>query len=90
MQGIKSETFAMFKNNPEEFISKVIRLIKEQKATMVVEHIRYNQIEGKFDSEIFTAENKGKSFKSAYKAAKHIQDYVFMMVLQKILLKDDL
>ena len=32
----------MYKNNPEEFIAKVIRLIKEQKATMIVEHITYN------------------------------------------------
>ena len=32
----------MFRNNPEEFISKVIRLINEQKATMIVEHISYD------------------------------------------------
>ena len=68
--------FAMFKNNPEEFITKVIRLIKEQKATMIVEHISYDQIEGKYDSSIFTAE-KHASFDKAYRAEKHIQDYVF-------------
>ena len=32
--------------NPKEFITKVIRLINEQKATMIVEHITYDQIAG--------------------------------------------
>lgn len=76
LQGISPIKFAMFKNNPEEFITKVIRLIKEQKATMIVEHISYDQLEGKYDSSIFTAE-KHASFDKAYRAEKHIQDYVF-------------
>lgn len=76
LQGISPIKFAMFKYNPEEFITKVIRLIKEQKATMIVEHISYDQIEGTYDSSIFTAE-KHASFDKAYRAEKHIQDYVF-------------
>ncbi len=67
LQGISPIKFAMFKNNPEEFITKVIRLIKEQKATMIVEHISYDRIEGKYDSSIFTAE-KRTSFDKAYRA----------------------
>ena len=43
---------------------------------MIVEHISYDQIEGKYDSSIFTAE-KHASFDKAYRAKKHIQDYVF-------------
>lgn len=31
LQGIKKDKFAMYKHNPEEFIAKTIRLIKEQK-----------------------------------------------------------
>lgn len=69
--------FAMYKANPEEFIAKVIRLINEQKATMIVEHISYDQIEGKYDSTIFTAEKASTSIDKAFKATKHIQDYVF-------------
>ena len=76
LHGISPIKFAMFKYNPEEFITKVIRLIKEQKATMIVEHISYDQIEGTYDSSIFTAE-KHASFDKAYRAEKHIQDYVF-------------
>ena len=44
----------MFKYNPEEFISKVIKLINEQKAKTVVEHISYNETSGKYESDIFT------------------------------------
>lgn len=67
----------MYQNNPEEFITKVIRLIKEQKATMIVEHITYDTIEGSYDSSIFTAEKHALTMDKAYKAQKAIQDYVF-------------
>lgn len=70
------DTFGMFKNNPEEFITKVIRLINEQKATMIVEQITYNRTEGTYDSTIFTAE-KNTDFSRAYRAKKNVQDYVF-------------
>lgn len=77
LSGIRPDKFYMFKNNPEEFITKVIKLIKEQKATMIVEHITYNQIEGEYDSRIFTAEKTSQPFENAFKAKKAIQDYVF-------------
>ena len=77
LKGIYPDKFSMFRNNPEEFISKVIRLIKEQKATMIVEHITYDQIEGSYDSSIFTAEKHGKTFDQAFHAEKAIQEYVF-------------
>lgn len=77
LKGIEPQKLYMFKNNPEEFIAKVIRLIKEQKATMIVEHITYNQIDGSYDSDIFTSEKNSQSIDKAFKAKKHIQDYVF-------------
>lgn len=77
LKGIHPAVFAMFKYNPEEFITKCIKLIKEEKATMIVSHITYNQIEGTYDNDIFTAENKGKDFSKAFLAKKAIQDYVF-------------
>ena len=76
LKGISSVKLLMFKNNPEEFIRKIIKLIKEQKATMIVEHIKYNVTEGQYDSDIFTA-NKRADFGKAYPASKHITDYVF-------------
>lgn len=77
LKGLRVDKLYMFKNNPEEFISKVIRLIREQKATMIVEHISYDQIEGEYDSTIFTAEKNTQSFDKAFLAKKAIQDYVF-------------
>ena len=68
---------SMFQNNPEEFIRNVVKLIKEQKATMIVDHISYNLIEGGYDSTIFTQEKSSQSLSKAYAAKKHIMDYVF-------------
>ena len=77
LQGINIDKLYMFRNNPEEFISKVIRLIKEQKATMIVEHISYDRVGGEYDSTIFTAEKSTQSYDKAFRANKAIQDYVF-------------
>ena len=76
LKGISPLKFAMYVNNPEEFISKVSRLINEEKATMIVDDITYNKTDGTYDSEIFTAE-KNKDFSRAYLAKKNVQDYVF-------------
>ena len=76
LQGIKESKLLLFKNNPEEFIRKIISIIKEQKATMIVESIHYNMTEGKYDSNIFTVKSK-MDFDRAYEAKKHITDYVF-------------
>lgn len=76
LQGIKESKLYLFKNNPEEFIRKVISIIKEQKSTMIVETIHYNMTEGKYDSSIFTVKSK-MDFDKAYEAKKHITDYVF-------------
>lgn len=73
---INPTTFNMYRANPEEFISSVIRLINEQKATMIVEHIQYNKVEGEYSMDIFT-EEKHKDLEKAYAAEKSIQEYVF-------------
>ena len=77
LAGIDPQQFYKFRHNPEEFISKVVKLINEQKATMIVEHISYDETGGTYDSDIFTAEKAGHSFEKAFLAKKSIQDYVF-------------
>ena len=77
LTGISNEKIYLFAINPEEFISKVIKLIKEQKATMIVDHITYDKIEDKYDNEIFTIEKNTQSLDKAFLARKHIQNYVF-------------
>ena len=77
LKGINQAKLYLFKNNPEEFIRNVIRLIKDEKATMIVEHISYNQTEQQYDTSIFTNEKSRQSVDNAYEAKKHILDYVF-------------
>ncbi len=72
---IKPDKFDMYKDNPEEFIQKVSRLILEQKAAMIVEHISYNKLNGGYDSDIFTPERQ-VDIKHAYPGKKSIVDYV--------------
>lgn len=76
LSGIGVQKFAMFKLNPEEYIDKVIKLIKEMKGAMVAEHITYNQIDGSYDTDIFTVSGKNVDLAKAYKATRHIQPYV--------------
>lgn len=77
LKGILPARLQLFRNNPEEFIRKVVKLIKEQKATMIVEHISYNQTEQTYDTDIFTQEKSRQTIDKAYSAKKHILDYVF-------------
>lgn len=77
LKGILPARLLLFKNNPEEFIRNVIKIIKEQKATMIVEHITYNRTERTYDTDIFTQEKSRQTIDKAYPAKKHILDYVF-------------
>ena len=77
LKRIDASKFALFKSNPEEFISKVIKTIKEQKATMIVECIRYNTIDDTYDSTIFTNEKHSSTYERAIPANKSIMEYVF-------------
>ena len=76
LQGLDLPVFNQFRENPEDFITKASKLIKEQKATAIIEHLTYNPIEEGFDSDIFTSP-KHADFNKAYKASNHIYDYVF-------------
>jgi type III restriction enzyme len=69
--------FNQFKSNPEAFIAKASRLIKKQKATMIIEHLAYDPIEERHDSTIFATDKSQDDFSKAFKAKNHIYDYVF-------------
>ena len=77
LRRIEKKKLYYFKANPEEFIRNVSSIIREQKASMIVEAINYNQTEGKYDSDIFTIKSRS-DFAKAYEAKKHILDYVFV------------
>ncbi len=77
LKGINVAVFAQFKTNPESFIAEAIRLINEQKATVIIEHLAYDPVEDKFDLDIFTAGQTKQDFsKAGDKLQRHIYDYV--------------
>ncbi len=76
LSGLREDKFQMFRTNPEEFIVKVTRLINEQKAAMIVEHISYDTIDGEYDSSIFTGEKGVLRLENSFPSKKAIQNYV--------------
>jgi type III restriction enzyme len=77
LKGLNVAVFSQFKTNPESFIAEAIRLINEQKATVIIEHLAYDPVEDKFDLDIFTAGLTKQDFsKAGDKLQRHIYDYV--------------
>ena len=77
LKGIKPKTFLMFRKNPEDFILKASKIINEQKANMIIEHITYNPIDEKYDANIFVDNTlKGTLGKDTIEVKKHIYDYL--------------
>jgi len=68
--------FGQFKMNPEHFISEASRIIYEQKAAMVIERLAYDEVEERYDVDIFTANQTGQDFSRATaKLQNHVYDY---------------
>ena len=77
LKGLNVAVFAQFKTNPENFIAEATRLVNEQKATMIVEHLAYDPVEQRYDLDIFTAGQTKQDFsKSGAKLDRHVYDYV--------------
>lgn len=75
--GLNTAVFSQFKTNPESFISETTRLVNEQKATMVIEHLTYDAIDEKYGLDIFTAGQNLRDFSQAVSTPKrHIYDYM--------------
>ena len=78
LQGIRADVFSQYKTNPEDFIASVSRLINEQKATVIVEHLTYDTIADTHSIDIFTKDKRQIDMTKAGKTLnKHIYDYVF-------------
>lgn len=77
LTGIEKSVFDQFKDNPEEFIIRAAALINDQKATAIIEHITYNVLEEKYDTDIFTKPTiRGKLDVNTMKARKHLYDHI--------------
>ncbi len=77
LQGIDKTVFDQYRSNPEDFMQKAARLINEQKATVIVEHIAYNPTGDTHTLDIFTRDKPKEDFGRAVKTKHHICDYVF-------------
>jgi len=77
LTGINSATFAKFKQNPEQFITEAARLINEQKATVIVEHLTYDPLDKSYDTSIFTENQTAQDLsKAGDKLKKSVYEYV--------------
>ncbi|MDD4593357.1 MAG: restriction endonuclease subunit R, partial [Parabacteroides sp.] len=76
--GIEKAVFNQFRDNPEEFIIRTAKIINEQKATAIIEHITYDKLTAVFSTEIFTEPSlkKGSLGENALEANRHLYDYV--------------
>ena len=74
---INKVIFDQFKTNPENFIAEAARLINEQKATVIIEHLSYDTIAETHEIDIFTDGQSKQDFRNAGEPLKkHIYDYV--------------
>ncbi len=77
LKGIDRNVFEQFAKNPEEFIAKAAKIINEQKATVIIEHITYNMLDETYDESIFTDHAlKGKLGRNAIAVDKSIFDNI--------------
>lgn len=74
---IQLSVFNQFKDNPEEFIIQAAKLINNEKATAIIQHITYDVLDERYDTDLFTDANiKGKLDVNAMKADKHLFDHI--------------
>jgi type III restriction enzyme len=77
LHGLSEAVFSQYRVNPEEFLSRAARLINEQKATVIVEHLTYDMVDERYDSDIFTREKAKEDFSKALAVSRHVYEYVF-------------
>ena len=77
LTGINPGTFAKFRQNPEQFITEAARLVNEQKATVIVEHLTYDPLDKRYDSSIFTDNQTAQDLsKAGERLKKSVYEYV--------------
>ena len=76
LQRIEPVVFKLFAANPEEFIREAIKLIDEQKASTIIEHITYDKLDETWNAEEIFADppTGGEYGKNVSDAKKHLYD----------------
>lgn len=77
LRRIKPETFAKFKQNPEEFMKKGAHLINAAKGNAIVNHISYRVLDDSFDANVLFGRSPLQldfNATNITKVAKHLYD----------------
>lgn len=79
LERMERKPFLQLRNDPEKFVSETSRIIKEQMATTFIEDLKYEEIDDKYDIDIFSASQIGQNFSQATnRLRKHIYDYAIV------------
>lgn len=74
---IKADKFAMFKQNPEDFINGVVRIINEQKAATLIDNVTYTKTDQSYTDDVFTINHlQGSLQENILAVQKHVYDYI--------------
>ena len=77
LQRMAPQKFTMFRLNPEEFILKTAKIINDQMATQIIEHITYNKLDAAYDTDIFTSTNlRGRLGLNAMEANRSLYSHI--------------
>ena len=75
LKKIQSQKFYLVSKNPEEFITKISKIINEAKAKLIINNIVYHKIEEEYDAvTVFTNDNT--VLRDAINLKKHIYDHL--------------
>lgn len=74
--GMHPDKFVQYARNPEAFMSKAAEYILIQKARLVIERIRYDRIEERYDVSVFEAGAQTEDLSRAQAVARHVFDYI--------------
>jgi type III restriction enzyme len=76
LKGVLSDTFKQFAANPEEFIREAIKLIDEQKASTIIEHITYDKLDEQWNAEEIFIDTTiaGEYGQNVVDAKRHLYD----------------
>ena len=81
LSGLEQSVFDKFKTNPENFISEATRLIQEQKATCIIEHLSYNMLNKTYGTDLFTAAQSKQDFSKAGDKLKQLKRHIYNYVI---------
>ena len=74
---IAPSKFALYRVNPEDFLRVASRLVNEQKAAVIVDHLMYSPTNQTYAIDIFAQDKLKADFSKAIAVQNHIYDYVF-------------